>query len=49
MTYEEAYEKLRNAKIEALVNSDNIKVGRRELNKALEALWIVMENKETTI
>lgn len=38
MEFKEAYDKLRKAKREALANSCNIKVGRRELNKALEAL-----------
>lgn len=38
MEFKEAYDKLRKAKREALANSCNIKVGRRELNKALEVL-----------
>ena len=38
MDFKEAYDKLREAKREALANSSNIKVGRRELNKALEVL-----------
>lgn len=38
MDFKEAYEKLREAKREAIANNCNIKVGRRELNKALEAL-----------
>ena len=39
MDFKEAYDKLRKAKREALANSCNIKVGRLELNKALEALY----------
>ena len=38
MNYTEAREKLREAKREALANSCNIKVGRRELEVALDAL-----------
>ena len=38
MDYIEAREKLREAKREALANSCNIKVGRRELEVAIEAL-----------
>lgn len=38
MDLKKAYDKLRKAKLEALTNSCNIKVGRRKLNKALEAL-----------
>ena len=38
MDYIEAKEKLREAKREALANSCNIKVGRRELEIALDAL-----------
>ena len=38
MDFKEAYDKMREAKCEALVNSSNIKVGKRELNKALEVL-----------
>lgn len=38
MDFEEAYDKLRKAKREALANSCRIKVGTMELNKALEAL-----------
>lgn len=38
MDYIEAKEKFREAKREALANSCNIKVGRRELEVALEAL-----------
>lgn len=38
MDYIEAKEKLREAKREALANSCNIKVGRRELEVALDAL-----------
>ena len=38
MNYKTAYKKLREAKVEALANSTNIKVGQRELNKALKAL-----------
>ena len=38
MNYKEAREKLREAKREALANSCNIKVGRRELEVALDAL-----------
>ena len=38
MDYIDAREKLREAKREALANSSNIKVGRRELEVALDAL-----------
>lgn len=38
MNYKTAYKKLKEAKVEALANSTNIKVGQRELNKALKAL-----------
>ena len=38
MNYIEAREKLREAKRDALANSCNIKVGRRELEVALDAL-----------
>lgn len=38
MDFKKAYDKLREAKREALANNCNIKVGRIELNKALEAL-----------
>ena len=38
MNYTEAREKIREAKREALANSRNIKVGRRELEVALNAL-----------
>lgn len=38
MDFKEAYDKLKKQKREALTNSCNIKVSRRELNKALEAL-----------
>lgn len=38
MDFKEAYEKLKKAKREALANNCNIKIGRIELNKALEAL-----------
>lgn len=38
MDFKEAHDKLREAKREALANSSNIKVRRRELNKALEVL-----------
>ena len=38
MDYIEAKEKLREAKLQALANSCNIKVGRRELEVALDAL-----------
>ena len=38
MNYTEAREKLREAKREALSNSCNIKIGRRELEVALEVL-----------
>lgn len=41
MDYTEAREKLREAKREALANSCNIKVGRRELEVALEALDVL--------
>lgn len=45
MDFKEAYNKLRKAKREALDNSCNIKVGRVELNKALEALENKIKNK----
>ncbi len=38
MNYTEARDKLREAKCEAIANSSNIKVGRRELEVAIEAL-----------
>ena len=44
MKYAETIDKLREAKREALANSCNIKIGRRELEVALKALEIV--NKE---
>lgn len=43
MDYQTAYKKLKQAKTEALENSTNIKVGRLELNTALEALEIADE------
>ena len=46
MDYIEAREKLREAKREALANSCNIKVGRRELEVALKALEKVSRLKE---
>ena len=46
MDYIEAKEKLREAKREALANSCNIKVGRRELEVALKALEKVSRLKE---
>ena len=49
MNYKEAYEKLREAKVEALANSCKIYVGRRELNKALEALKIVQELEKAPV
>lgn len=41
MNYTEAIDKLREAKREALANSCNIKISRRELEVALKALEIV--------
>ena len=46
MDYIEAREKLREAKREALANSCNIKVGRRELEVSLKALEKVSRLKE---
>ena len=46
MDYIEAREKLREAKREALANSCNIKVGRRELEISLKALEKVSRLKE---
>ena len=46
MDYVEAREKLREEKREALANSCNIKVGRRELEVALKALEKVSRLKE---
>ena len=46
MDYVEAREKLREEKREALANSYNIKVGRRELEVALKALEKVSRLKE---
>lgn len=45
MDFKEAYDKLRKEKREALANSCNIKVGRVELNKALEALEDKIKSK----
>lgn len=41
MNYTEAIDKLREAKREAIANSCNIKIGRRELEVALKALEIM--------
>ena len=46
MDYIEARKKLREAKVEALANSCNIKIGRRELEVALKALEKVSRLKE---
>lgn len=46
MNFKEAYKKLRAAKCEALANSSNIVVGRRELEKALEALKNMIRMEE---
>lgn len=46
MDYIEAREKLKEAKREALANSCNIKVGRRELEISLKALEKVSRLKE---
>ena len=46
MDYIEAREKLREAKREALANSCNIKVGRRELEISLKALEKISRLKE---
>lgn len=46
MNYTEAIYKLREAKREALANSCNIKIGRRELEVALKALEIVNKKSQ---
>ena len=46
MDYIESIEKLREAKREALANSCNIKVGRRELEISLKALEKISRLKE---
>lgn len=46
MNYTEAIDKLKEAKREALANSCNIKIGRRELEVALKALEIVNKKSQ---
>ena len=46
MNYTEAIDKLREAKREAVANSCNIKIGRRELEVALKALEIVNKKSQ---
>jgi len=42
MQKQKALERLRKAKVEALANSTNIRVGRLELNEAIKALQVVI-------
>lgn len=46
MKYSEAINKFREAKRNALANSCNIKIGRRELEVALKALEIVNKKSQ---
>lgn len=49
MNYTEAIDKLREAKREAIANSCNIKIGRRELEVALKALEIMNKKSQNMI